>query len=230
MSRSMWDRVSAASGIGFAVAFFASFVVAGELPGLDDSAAETASWYGDHRGRVLVGVVLFGIGIALFLWFVGAVANTLRESGEGRPAAVTIAAGSVIAGFASLQAIVVGGLAHSIADAGDTGVVKALNHVQWVAQTLVALPGALFAAAIGVAVLRSGILARWYGRTSVAAAVVFAVSATTWARDGFWAPDGAFNATIGPLIFIAWLAIGSGLLLQRTMATEDQPKVAPMPA
>ena len=86
MSRSTWDRLSAASGIGFAVTFIAAFLVAGDVPGLNDSAKDVQAWYGDNRGRVLVGVVLFGIALALFC---GSSARSrtrcARRTRDGRP-------------------------------------------------------------------------------------------------------------------------------------------------
>jgi hypothetical protein len=231
MSRSTWDRLSAASGIGFAIAFIAAFLVAGDVPGLNDSARDVQAWYGDNSGRVLVGVVLFGIALALFLWFVGTLANTLREADEGRPAAVTLASGAAIVAFASMQAILIAGLAHSIAGSADASVVKALNNAQWVVQTLVAFPAFVLVSATAAAALRSGVLPRWFGLASLAGAVVFAANTTTWARDGFWAPDGAYSAIIASLVFIVWAAGASALLLQRVMSMEEKRRMAaPLPA
>lgn len=230
MSRSTWERLSAASGMGFAVGFIAAFLVVGDIPKLGDSAQETAAWYSDNRGRALVGIVVFGVALMLFVWFVGTLANTLREAGEGRPGAVVIAAGGLIAAFASMQGIIVASLAQSLADTADPGVVKALGDIQWLIQTLVGFPATVFAAASGIAILRSGILARWLGWASIAGAVVFAVSTTTFARDGFWAPDGGYNYYIAPIVFIAWVAATSALLLQRAAAREEKPMAAPMPA
>ncbi len=231
MSRSTWDRLSAASGIGFAVTFIAAFLVAGDVPGLNDSAKDVQAWYGDNRGRVLVGVVLFGIALALFLWFVGTLANTLREADEGRPAAVAIASGAAIVAFASMQAVLIAGLAHSIAGTAGAGVVKALNDAQWVVQTLVAFPAFVLVSAIAAATLRSGVMPRWFGLASLAGAAVFAANTTTWARDGFWAPDGAYSVIVASLVFVVWTAAASTLLLQRVMSTEEKRRMAaPLPA
>jgi hypothetical protein len=141
-----------------------------------------------------------------------------------------IAAGGLMAAFASLQAIIVASLAQSLAATADAGVVKALGDVQWLIQTLVGFPATVFAAATGIAILRSGILDRRLGWASIAGAVVFAISTTTFARDGFWAPDGGYNAFITPLVFIVWAAATSALLLRRAAATEEKRMAAPLPA
>ena len=47
------------------------------------------------RGQVLVSALLFGLAVVLLLWFAAAIANQLRQSGEGRVGATVVAMGTV---------------------------------------------------------------------------------------------------------------------------------------
>ena len=78
-----------------------------------------ASYFTDDRAQVLVSSFLFAVGLVLFLWFAGAVANTLREKGEGRVAATAIAAGTAWVVIQLVLTAITAALAHSIAADGD---------------------------------------------------------------------------------------------------------------
>jgi hypothetical protein len=54
---------------------------------------------------------------------------------------------------------------------------------------------------------------------SSGAALAILASGTTGARDGFWAPDGVYNAYITPIVFVVWLVVASALLLRRLLGT-----------
>ena len=136
---------------------------------------------------------LFGSALALFVWFVGTLANTLREADEGRPAAVTLASGAGIVAFASMQAVLIAGLAHSIAGTADASVVKALDDAQWVVQTLVAFRAVVFVTATAAATSRSGVFPRWFGMANLTGAVVLAANTTMWAPE-----DGGADAGVNP--------------------------------
>ena len=56
----------------------------GEAPKVGDSTDDLVSYYDGDRGQVFVSSLLFAFALLLFLWFAAAIANSLRESGEGR--------------------------------------------------------------------------------------------------------------------------------------------------
>lgn len=89
-----WERWARAAGIGFFLFTVAAFIVGGEPPKVSDSPEDVAAYFTENRSQVLVSSFLFAVGLILFLWFAGAVANTLRERGEGRVAATALAAGT----------------------------------------------------------------------------------------------------------------------------------------
>jgi hypothetical protein len=56
------------------------------------------------------------------------------------------------------------------------------------------------------------------------------LGATTWASDGFWAPDGAYSRFISPIIGLAWIAVISGLLVTRGPSTTRAAERRAVPA
>lgn len=83
-----WERWSRAAGIGFVVAYVVGFIVLSEPPKVNASADDVVSFFEGDRSRVLTAMVIFGIAFALLLFFVGAIANLLRErdrAGSPRP-------------------------------------------------------------------------------------------------------------------------------------------------
>ena len=74
-----WERWARAAGIGFVLFTVASFIVGGEPPKVSDSPQDVVAYFTDNRSQVLVSSFLFAVGLVLFLWFAGAVANTLAN-------------------------------------------------------------------------------------------------------------------------------------------------------
>jgi hypothetical protein len=222
MDRAMWDRIAPGFGVVFAVFFIVGFLLIGDAPALDESADEIAAYYDDERGKLLTVIVLFGLSIVAFLWFLGSVVHTLRvEAGESRLAPTALGAGVVTASLFGGIVLMNAGLTFQIAEDGDAGVVAALYDLAWVASTVISFPLAALVFATGIGFWRSRVLPAWFGWASAVAALAILASGTTWARDGFWAPDGVYNAYISPIIFVVWTVVVSVLLLMRpVVATE----------
>ncbi len=222
-----WDRWAAATGALFSVFLVVGFFVIGSLPGLDDSPADTAGFYVDHRRRILIGVILIGLALSLFLWFIGSLGAALREAGEQRLAAVAFGAGVALVALVAVAIAIVAALAEVTAGRGGQGVTQALNDLQWSLGVLTPFPAFVFIEAAGIAILRSGLLARWFGWVSIAGSVLFLLGGTTWKRNGLWAPDGAYTQIL-VIVFAVWVLAASLLLVQRLAAAEHE--AAPMPA
>jgi hypothetical protein len=62
----------------------------------------------------------------------------------------------------------------------------------------------------------------------VAAVVLALLGGTTWASDGFWAPDGAYSL-IAALVVFLWIAVISGVLYMRSPAAVKTPDRAAVP-
>lgn len=219
MNRAEWDRIAPGFGVVFAVLFVLGFLLAGDSPALDSSSEEIASYYDDDRGKLLTAIVLFGLSLIAFLWFLGSIVHTLRvEADESRLAPTALGAGVVTTSLFGGILLLNAGLAFQIAEDGDAGVVAAVYDLSWVTSSLLSFPAAALVLAAGVGLMRGRLLPVWFGWASTVAALALVAGGTTWARDGFWAPDGAYNAYITPIIFVAWVVVLSVLLLRRPLA------------
>ena len=221
-----WERVARGAGVGFVVALIAAFIVMGEQPKVGDSAQQIVSFYDGDRGRVLTGLVIFAIAFVLLLWFVGAVANALREAGEGRLAATTIAFAAVFVGIQAVSGATIGALSLNVAATGDEGVVRALNTLAWSTDVIAAFPLAGVIAAASVGLMRSGILPGWYGLVGIAAAMLAVLHGTNWSTGGFWSPSGGY-LWVTIIAALAWALITSILLYAAAPTAERAPGRAP---
>jgi hypothetical protein len=223
-----WERWARATGIGFVVMFIVSFVVYGEPPKVNDSAAQIASFFDGDRTRVLTAMILFGISFILLVGFIGVIASTLREAGKGGWGYATIAAG---AGFIALQAItgaIAGGLALNIAAAGDEGTLTGLNTLLSTVDLISSyfFATVIFAATIGLS--RAGLVAGWYGWMGFLAGVLVLLHGTNWSTSGFWSPTGGY-LFITIIAGLGWTLVTSVLLYMSAPATAGAPERAAIP-
>jgi hypothetical protein len=224
MDRETWDRWAPGFGIVFAVLFLVGFLLVGDSPEIGAPADEIGSFYADDRGKLLTVTVLFGLSVIAFLWFLASLATMLRQAGEPRLAATSFGAGVLTTSLFGGVILMNAGLAFKIAEDGDAGVVTALYDLSWALSVLISYPAAALVGAAGIASLRSRLLPEWFGWASVVAALAVLVSGTTWARSGFWAPDGAYNAYITPIVLVAWIVAVSVLLLTRPVVAAEPPR------
>jgi hypothetical protein len=215
-----WARASGAIAGALAIA---ALVVAGKTPGVDASAAEITDAYVGNRGRLLAAILVASASLVFLLWFIGALASILREAGMGGWAATILAALTARAGLQLVIVTLHGALAYKIAENGDEAVVQGLRDVIWALGVTASLPIAvvLFASALGLS--RAGIAPAWYRWAGLAGAAVTLAGGTTWARDGFWAPDGLY-ALIVIAVALAWMFVTSTLLLLAPPSAPGMPQ------
>jgi len=218
MTNVNWERWARATGIGFVVLFVVAFAIYGNPPKVNGSATDIVSFFDGHRGRVLTSMIIFGIAFLLLLWFIGTIANILREAGEGRIAATTIAAGGAFVGIQAVCGAIAGGLALNIAGIGDEGIVRALNTLLSTGQVISAYPLALIILFVSTGLSRAQIVtADWHRYLGLLASVLVLLYGTTWATTGFWSATGGY-LWIMIVAFIGWTLITSWLLYARATA------------
>jgi hypothetical protein len=220
-----WERWARGSGIGFAVLLIVGFILFGDAPKVDASGSEVATFYSDHSGRILTAVPIIGIGFLLFLWFAGAIANALRESGEGRLAATTLALAGALVGLQFVVQALSATIAFNVADAGDEGVLQALNTLTWSADAFGSflVAGVTLAATIGL--WRASLVPRWFGWFGLLATAAIALRGTTWASDGFWSPSGGY-LFVSLVAGLGWVIVASALLYRSAPAVDRSPETA----
>ena len=223
MTEMQWERWARGSGIGFAVLLVVGFTLFGDAPKVDASGSEVATFYGDHGGRILAGAALIAVGFVLFIWFAGAISNALRQAAQGRLAATMLAIAGAIVGLQFVVQAMSASLALNVAEAGDEGVLQALNTFAWSADALDAFLLAAFIAAATVGLRRASIVPRWFGWVGIVAAGIVALRGTNWGSDGFWSPSGGYLYVMLP-VGLAWIILTSILLVRATPAVEAAPE------
>jgi hypothetical protein len=224
-----WERWSRAAGIGFVVLFIVAFGLYGNPPKVNATAGDIISFFDDSRGRILTSMIIFGIAFVLLLWFVGSVANTLREAGEGRLAATTVGLGAVFVAIQALGGAIAGGLALNIASTGDEGIVRALNTLISSSEVLSSYPLAGLILLVSAGLTRTRIVtAPWYRYVGVVAAVLVLLHGTNWATTGFWSPTGGY-LWIMLVAWFGWTALTSWLLYALAPAGARAPERAAVP-
>jgi hypothetical protein len=213
MTDTQWDRWARASGIPFAVLLIVGFTLFGDGPKVDASGDEVAAFYTDHSGRVLTAEPIIAVGFLFLLWFAGAIANVLRESGQGRLAATVLALAGAEVGVAYVVQAMSSSLALNVADAGDEGVNQAVNTMSWSIDALGAFLVGGFIGAATVGLTRAASVPRWFTWFGVAAAALVALRGTTWASDGFWSPSGGYLYVL-LIAGFGWAIVTSVLLFR----------------
>jgi hypothetical protein len=220
-----WDRWARGAGVGFVILTIAAFIVGGEPPRVGDPVADIVSYYDGDRGRVLLSSMLFAFALLFYVWFAATIANLLRENGEGRVGATVLATATA---FATLQLALTGigaTLAYSIAETGETGVVRALFDLQWALDVMAALPAGVFVLASSVGFLRTRLTPSWLSWAGIAVSGLFLLRTTNWARDGFWSLTGEYVFILIPAATL-WMLVTS-IVLFRSAGASTSPAHRP---
>ncbi len=214
-----WEQMGAASGLLATLLFVIAFIVfLTTSPGGDpefpniNHAQFAPAYFTEHLSPVRVVVLLNGLGVALFLWFLASLWTTLRDAegapGRGSMIAVTGGvAGSVLV-LVGLGLFATAGLSTSDA---QSDVVPALYVA---ASLLIALGGgvySLFLFGVGKVVLRAGGLARWLGWLAILAAVLslFGFMTPFFTENILNAATGALGRWAWEIAFVVWVFLAS---------------------
>jgi hypothetical protein len=222
-----WERNWRASGIGAVLFLVVAFVFYGNSPKVGASAAKLVSFYDGDRTRILIATVIFCFGFLNLLWFAAALSADLRDAGKGGWATAVTASSAALGAMLFLRMAIRAALAFSIVGSGSEQVASGLNDFAWAVSVIVSYPAAMFVMAGAFGLWRAGIISARFFTVGVAAVVLVLLGGTTWASNGFWAPDGAY-AVISQLVLLVWLAVLSGFLVMRQPSSARAPG-APVP-
>ncbi|TMB50118.1 MAG: hypothetical protein E6J50_06455 [Chloroflexi bacterium] len=211
-----FDRVWRGSGIAFVVTFIVSYVIYGTQPKIGASANTLVSFYSGDRTRILIASALLGLSILNLLWFAAALASTLRDAGQGIWGAAATAASTALATILFVRISVGAALAYSIAGAKNETLVSGLNALAQVCIVVAAFSAAMLVMAGTFGLRQARVISSGAFSAGVAAVVLVLLGGTTWANDGFWAPDGAYSRVIWPIVALVWIATASGVLYTRS--------------
>ena len=214
-----WQRLWRGAGIQFLGLFIIASFVRGELPKVGASTDALLAFYEGDRTRILIATVIFGFAILNLMWFGAAIASALRDAGKGGWGNAATAASTAFAGVWFVIITLGATLAYSIAGSGNNVFTSGLNDLTWALLVLSAFPTAMVIMSGSFGLWRAGVLSSRGFALGVTAMVLVLLSATTWASDGFWAPDGAYSDYVPWTVTALWIVGISRVLLSRKPAT-----------
>jgi hypothetical protein len=225
-----WERTWRGSGVFFVVAFVIGWIIYGSQPKVGSSADALASFYDGDRTRILIAATLLAFNVLNLMWFAAALSSVLRDAGKGGWAAAATASsaalGAILFVLFTLGAVV----AYSIGGSGNNQVTSGLNDLMWVLPMFGCFPAAMLIMSGSFGLWRAGMISNAAFSAGVTAMVLVLLGATTWAGDGFWAPDGAYARYVSTIVALAWVAVVSGFLYVRSPSAVKRPDRAPIPA
>ena len=227
MGRWTAERWAAATGVEFAIVLVVANLIAGKPPKYNASAARDVSWLHDKHKAILVGAILSGIAIVLFLWFLASFAGTFREAGQRRLSTIMYGAGVATVTLAAAGEAVYVSLTR-LSYFVDPKTVQGLYAGTSFIFAQIWWPVLALTLATVLAVRRSGALPEWYAWLTLAGSVVFLIGALSLKTSGFFSVTGGMSF-IAFLVFAVWVLVSSVLLVQKTAtATMGAPATSPM--
>jgi hypothetical protein len=195
---SKWERWATLSGV-LAVVFWILGVILISSKAKGDKGPEALASYHQHSDGILVGGLLWSIGVLLFIWFLASLrSHYLASEGEpGRLSALAFGGGIAAAVIAMLIPVAdeVGALNKNDIDASGAAVLHHFSDAFFVA-TEYMLPVFFFSSAI--LALRYGALPKWLGWFSILIGIVLLIGPIGWAALIFATP-------IWVLVVSVWL-------------------------
>jgi hypothetical protein len=223
-----WERNWRGAGVVFAVLIIIASVIYGSQPKVGASADKLVSFYDGDRTRILIATVFFCFAFLELLWFGAALSGVLRDAGMGGWAAAATASSAAWAAVLFVRMAVRAGLAFSIAGSGYHQVASGLSDLGWVLTVILQFPAAMFVMSGAFGLWRAGIISKRFFSAGVLAVVLVLLGGTTWASDGFWAPDGAY-ALVSAVAWIVWIVVLSVFLVMRSPSPARAPERAAVP-
>ena len=185
---SKWERLATLSG-ALAVPFWLAGVIMVSTHAKGSKGPKILASYHQHSDGILLGGLLWSLGVVLFVWFLGSLRSHYLEAegGNGRLANLAWGSGLIASSIAFLipAADEVGALNKNDIDASGAAVLHHLGDAFFIGAEY-ALPVLFFAS--GILALRHAALPRWLGWVSVLIGVVLLIGPIGWAAFIFATP------------------------------------------
>jgi len=223
-----WERNWRGAGVAFAVLIIIASVIYGSAPKAGAGADQLVSFFNGDRTRILIAAVIFCFAFLELLWFGAALSSVLREAGQGGWGAAATASSAVLGAMLFLLMALRVGLAFSIADSGHPEFTTGLYQFSWALAVIASFPAAMFVMSGAFGLWRANLISSRFFSVGVLAVVLVLLGGTTWATNGFWAPDGGY-ALVSRLVLVAWIVVISGFLYMQSPSAVKTPDRAAVP-
>lgn len=223
---SAWERLGAVAGLAAALLLIAIIVFIPTGPAPDASGEEITASFVTHHDAMLAGHILEGVAVMLFLGFASGLRGILRRAEGGAETLSAAMFGGAVAAAALVlvaHAVRASLVLHTARD-GDPALVRALFDLSAMVDAFSALPLAVFLAATGALIVRSGAVARWLGWAAGTAALLMVVGSAKTLAD---VTPLVVGGVLGFLLFVLWLLLTSVMLVWGHRAVRPVARRAP---
>ena len=188
------EKWGALTGAGFVILSVIGAFVAGSPPKVSDSNAKIIKFAVDNQDALRIGSYLAGIGIVLFLVFLGVIWTRLNraEGAPGRLAGTSAMAGVAVAAIA---AVGFGINAYGALHPGETPTTYRLGTIVFGVLSFAAI---VFVEAASIVIIRTKFLPAWLGWLGILSALLWLVAGAAVSTED----DTIF--VVGFVAFLVW--------------------------
>jgi len=194
MDDKKYEKWAALGGVVFVVLAVIGAFLAGSPPKVSDPDGKIITFTKDNQDALRVASYLGGLGLAFFLFFLGAVGSRLRRAGagSGRLAATAVMGGVATASIAAIGfSISAYGALHPVESAGTF-------RLSTVVLGMLGFGAFVFTEATSIVIVRTKFLPAWLGWAGGLVALLWLIGAAAVSTED----DTIF--AIGFVAFLAW--------------------------
>lgn len=200
------QRKAAAGGILAMVLLVVGNFMSGSPPKFGADAASIAHYYTQHHRTILIGMVLTGLAIPFYIWFVARLALAIRGP---RGAAIALGGLLVAACAATGDALTAAG-SLAARTGGDSTVLKVTYQISTLAYSRLFWAGIAVAVPLALVAAAGGFKA-WVRWVAWAQAVLYLLGGVSVRSAGFFSPTGAMAEIAYLAFFVGTAAIAFAL-------------------
>ena len=192
MDDKKYEKWAALGGVVFVVLAVIGAFLAGSPPKVSDPDGKIVKFTKDNQDALRVASYLAGLGLAFFLFFLGAVGSRLRQAGSGRLAATAVMGGVATAAIAAVgYSINAYGALHPLESAGTF-------RLSTVVFGFLGFGAFVLTEATSIVIVRTKFLPAWLGWFGGLVALLWLVGGASvmTERDSIFA--------VGFVAFLAW--------------------------
>ncbi|MCW2946296.1 MAG: hypothetical protein JWR24_3013 [Actinoallomurus sp.] len=205
------------AGIGAVIFAIIARLVLGGTPRSTETMGVIATYMNDHRGRILFAALLYGIAIALFLWFGAALSTAFRRADETSDAPAVVLAGfTLISAIGFVAVSMFGAMTYALTVHAGLLILAAVPYTT--ATIMVTIAGIAMAVpltASAIAIARTHIFPMWMAYFAGLVALLSVVAAfMVWGTRGAWAPGNWLQTYVPTVLLGLWVLAASALLVR----------------
>jgi hypothetical protein len=218
---SWWNqRNAAAGGILAMVLLVVGTFIFGQPPKFGASQASVVHFFQDHHRTVLIGMILTGLAIPFYVWFIGSLALAIR----GTLGAAIGLGGMLVAAAAATGDALTASSASGAWLSDNAGALRVTYQISTIAYSRLFWAGLAVAIPLAIAVSK-GALKPWVQWVAWLQAVLYLLGGLSLKSSGFFSPVGGMPL-IGYLAFFIGTALTAFALWQTSPAGAEAASAA----